>query len=60
MPMRDWRNFAKVMPNNATEEETEEDSIPRKVERESEAHSEAAMKYFWVMHMKFLMKRTKC
>ena len=36
---------AKVMPNNATEEEIEEDSIPRKVKRESEAHSEAAMKY---------------
>ena len=33
------------MPNNATEEEIEEDSIPRKVKRESEAHSEAAMKY---------------
>ena len=32
------------MPNNATEEEIEEDSIPRKVKRESKAHSEA-MKY---------------
>ena len=36
---------AQVMPENAEEDKMEEDNIPRKVKRESEAHSEAAMKY---------------
>ena len=36
---------AQVMPENAEQDKMEEDNIPRKVKRESEAHSEAAMKY---------------